>query len=424
MLIITLLLGLLSVVLLIYLLLKMAKLTEDVSQKMDDNADNLSDQVSYQLDLAQKDQVFALNNQINRLQNDLYTQLNDIRDVLHQSLNENRDRSDQRLEIINRNLTNSVKEMQESNEKRLEEMRQTVEEKLEQTLQNRLKASFETVSKQLESVNQGLGEMKNVAQDVGTLNKVLSNTKTRGILGELQLGQIIEDIMTPNQYEREFPTISGSSERVEYAIKLPGTDDDGYVYLPIDSKFPLEDYYRLEDAYESGDKEQVELYRKSLLNSIKRFAKDINKKYLNPPETTNFGIMFLPTEGLYSEVVRNASFFDSLRRDENIVVAGPSTLSALLNSLAVGFKTLNIQKNANDISKVLGNVKVEFEKFGNMLVKAQKQINTANNTLDSLIYTRTNAIIRALNTVESYQDQATASLLNLPPLEDEENHEN
>ena len=424
MLIITLLLGLLSVVLLIYLLLKMAKLTEDVSQKLDDNADNLSDQISYQLDLAQKDQVLALNNQINRLQNDLYTQLNDIRDVLHQSLNENRDRSDQRLEIINRNLTNSVKEMQESNEKRLEEMRQTVEEKLEQTLQNRLKASFETVSKQLESVNQGLGEMKNVAQDVGTLNKVLYNTKTRGILGELQLGQIIEDIMTPNQYEREFPTVSGSSERVEYAIKLPGTDDDGYVYLPIDSKFQLEDYYRLEDAYESVDKEQVELYRKSLLNSIKRFAKDINKKYLNPPETTNFGIMFLPTEGLYSEVVRNASFFDSLRRDENIVVAGPSTLSALLNSLAVGFKTLNIQKNANDISKILGNVKVEFEKFGNMLVKAQKQINTANNTLDSFISTRTNAIIRALNTVESYQDQATASLLNLPPLEDEENHEN
>lgn len=424
MLVITLLLGVIGVALLVYLLSKIAKLTDDLSQKMDDNADNLSDQVSYQLDLAQKNQVLALNNQLNRLQNDLYTQLNDIRDVLHKSLSENRDRSDQRLEIINRNLTNSVKEMQASNEKRLEEMRQTVEEKLEQTLQNRLKASFETVSKQLESVNQGLGEMKTVAQDVGTLNKVLSNTKTRGILGELQLGQIIEDIMTPSQYEREVPTVSGSSERVEYAIKLPGVEDDGYVYLPIDSKFPLEDYYRLEDAYESGDKEQVELYRKSLLNSIKRFAKDINKKYLNPPETTNFGIMFLPTEGLYSEVVRNASFFDSLRRDENIVVAGPSTLSALLNSLAVGFKTLNIQKNANDISKILGNVKVEFEKFGNMLVKAQKQINTANNTLDSLISTRTNAIIRALNTVESYQDQATKSLLNLPPLEEEDNHEN
>ena len=186
MLVITLLLGVIGVALLVYLLSKIAKLTDDLSQKMDDNADNLSEQVSYQLDLAQKDQVLALNNQLNRLQNDLYTQLNDIRDVLHKSLSENRDRSDQRLEIINRNLTNSVKEMQASNEKRLEEMRQTVEEKLEQTLQNRLKASFETVSKQLESVNQGLGEMKTVAQDVGTLNKVLSNTKTRGILGELQ----------------------------------------------------------------------------------------------------------------------------------------------------------------------------------------------------------------------------------------------
>ena len=424
MLIILLLLGLLNLALLVYVLTKVGRLNEEVAQKLDDNADNLSDQVSYQLDSAQKDTVLALNTQLNRLQNDLYTQLNDIRDVLHQSLTDSRDRSDRRLELINSNLTQSVKEMQESNAKRLEEMRQTVEEKLEQTLQNRLKASFETVSKQLESVNQGLGEMKNVAQDVGTLNKVLSNTKTRGILGELQLGQIIEDIMTPNQYEREFSTVSGSKERVEYAIKLPGAGDGSYVYLPIDSKFPLEDYYRLEDAYESGDKEQIEQHRKSLLNSIKRFAKDINNKYLNPPETTNFGIMFLPTEGLYSEVVRNAAFFDSLRRDENIVVAGPTTLSALLNSLSVGFKTLNIQKNADDISKILGNVKVEFGKFGQMLAKAQKQINTANHTLDSLISTRTNAIIRALNTVETYQDQATARLLDLPPLEDEENHEN
>lgn len=210
MLIILLLLGLLNLALLVYVLTKVGRLNEEVAQKLDDNADNLSDQVSYQLDSAQKDTVLALNTQLNRLQNDLYTQLNDIRDVLHQSLMDSRDRSDRRLELINSNLTQSVKEMQESNEKRLEEMRQTVEEKLEQTLQNRLKASFETVSKQLESVNQGLGEMKNVAQDVGTLNKVLSNTKTRGILGELQLGQIIEDIMTPNQYEREFSTVSGS----------------------------------------------------------------------------------------------------------------------------------------------------------------------------------------------------------------------
>lgn len=418
--IVLLILALLSLVVLIILFLKIAELQRNINHNLEDFADNLSDQISYQLEMASKNQLLDLSNQLNHLQTDLYQQLNEVRQVLHQNLTENRDRSDRRLEIINQNLNQSVRDMQTSNEKRLEEMRQTVEEKLEQTLQNRLKASFETVSKQLESVNQGLGQMKSVAQDVGTLNKVLSNTKTRGILGELQLGQIIEDIMTSNQYEREFATVSGSSERVEYAIKLPGNTDGDYVYLPIDSKFPLEDYYRLEEAYELGDKEQIELYRKSLLNSIKRFAKDIQNKYLNPPETTNFGIMFLPTEGLYSEVVRNAAFFDNLRRQENIVVAGPSTLSALLNSLSVGFKTLNIQKNANDISKILGNVKIEFGKFGNMLAKAQKQLNTANNTLESLVSTRTNAIMRALSTVEDYQDQATSSLLNLQPIEEEQ----
>lgn len=418
--IVLLILALLGLVVLIILFLKIAELQRNINHNLEDFADNLSDQISYQLEMASKNQLLDFSNQLNHLQTDLYQQLNEVRQVLHQNLTENRDRSDQRLEIINQNLNQSVRDMQTSNEKRLEEMRQTVEEKLEQTLQNRLKASFETVSKQLESVNQGLGQMKSVAQDVGTLNKVLSNTKTRGILGELQLGQIIEDIMTSNQYEREFATVSGSSERVEYAIKLPGNTDGDYVYLPIDSKFPLEDYYRLEEAYELGDKEQIELYRKSLLNSIKRFAKDIQNKYLNPPETTNFGIMFLPTEGLYSEVVRNAAFFDNLRRQENIVVAGPSTLSALLNSLSVGFKTLNIQKNANDISKILGNVKIEFGKFGNMLAKAQKQLNTANNTLESLVSTRTNAIMRALSTVEDYQDQATSSLLNLQPIEEEQ----
>ena len=386
--------------------LKFDKHKTELAQRLDDHADNLSEQISYQLDLAQK------------------SQLKDLQEVLYQNLSANRDRSDQRLEQINQQLSQSVKEMQASNEKRLEEMRQTVEEKLDQTLHNRLKTSFETVSKQLESVNQGLGEMKSVAQDVGTLNKVLSNTKTRGILGELQLGQIIEDIMTEHQYEREFVTVSGTSNRVEYAIKLPGTNQDDYVYLPIDSKFPLEDYYRLEEAYETGDKGAVEACRKALLAAIKTFAKDIRKKYLNPPETTSFGIMFLPTEGLYSEVVRNANFFDGLRRDENIVVAGPSTLSALLNSLSVGFKTLNIQKNADDISKILGNVKTEFGKFESMLTKAQKQLDTASKSINTLLTTRTNAIVRALNTVETYQDQATSSFLNLSLVESEETHEN
>ncbi|OZV24282.1 DNA recombination protein RmuC [Streptococcus sobrinus] len=419
------LIGLASLGLSLYLVIKLTDLQNQLAKKLDDNADNLSEQVSYQLDLAKKDQVLALNQELSRQKTETYQQLADIRDVLHKNLSDNRDRSDQRLELINQSLTKAVKEMQESNEKRLDQMRATVEEKLEQTLQSRLQASFATVSKQLESVNQGLGQMKTVAQDVGTLNKVLSNTKTRGIMGELQLGQIIEDIMTDSQYEREFATVKGSSDRVEYAIKLPGNHNGDYVYLPIDSKFPLEDYYRLEEAYESSDSQQIETYRKSLLASIKRFAKDIQKKYLKPPETTNFGIMFLPTEGLYSEVVRNSAFFDGLRREENIVVAGPSTLSALLNSLSVGFKTLNMQKNADDISKILGNVKTEFGKFGNMLTKAQKQLNTASKTVDSLLTTRTKAIVRTLDTVEAYQDSRTQSLLNIPQVEEgEDSHEN
>lgn len=400
--------------------MKVQRLESEFNKNLEIFADNLSDQMTYQVDSLGKNQMIDISSLMNRQQTDLFQQLNDIKTVLHTNLTENRDRTDQRLEYINSNLTSSVKSMQESNEKRLEEMRQTVEEKLEETLKNRLQVSFETVSRQLESVNQGLGEMRTVAKDVGTLNKVLSNTKTRGILGELQLGQIIEDILTVHQYEKEFPTIKGSSERVEYAVKLPGNGSGDYIYLPIDSKFPLEDYYRLEDAYETADKVQIEASRKALLASIKRFAKDINAKYLRPPETTNFGIMFLPTEGLYSEVVRNAAFFDALRRDDNIVVAGPSTLSALLNSLSVGFKTLNIQKNADDISKILGNVKGEFEKFGGLLIKAQKQINTANTTLDQLISTRTNAIVRALDKVETYQDKNTEALLGISYIEEED----
>ncbi|MXQ49025.1 DNA recombination protein RmuC [Streptococcus pneumoniae] len=407
-----------------FLYRKLINLEASLKDQLEEHADNLSEQVSYQLTSSTNDQRLAISQDLNRLQTDIYQQLTDIRDVLHQNLTDSRDRSDQRLETINQQLTLAVKDMQASNEKRLEQMRLTVEEKLEKTLQTRLQASFDSVSKQLESVNQGLGEMKTVAQDVGTLNKVLSNTKTRGILGELQLGQIIEDILTESQYEREYATVSGSSERVEYAIKMPGASQGDYVYLPIDSKFPLEDYYRLEDAYESGDREEVERYRKALLASIKRFAKDINQKYIKPPETTNFGVLFLPTEGLYAEVVRQSAFFDSLRREENIVVAGPSTMSALLNSLSVGFRTLNIQKNADDISKVLGNVKLEFDKFGNMLVKAQKQLSTASKTVDSLLTTRTNSIRRALETIETYQDSATTNLLGISPLEDEDSYEN
>ncbi|HEM4204081.1 DNA recombination protein RmuC [Streptococcus suis] len=395
---------------LVFLYGKWQSLALLLQDQAEDTADNLSDQLSYQLENATLKQQQAIHQEVERLRTELYQQLTDIRQELNKSHLETRDATDRRLQAI-----------QESNEKRLEEMRQTVEEKLEKTLQTRLQASFETVSKQLESVNRGLGEMQTVARDVGSLNKVLSGTKTRGIMGELQLGQIIEDILTPSQYEREFATVSGSSERVEYAVKLPGRTEGDYIYLPIDSKFPLADYYRLEDAYESGDKDQIDLHRKNLLAAIKRFAKDIQSKYLNPPETTNFGVLFLPTEGLYSEVVRNPIFFDDLRRQENIVVAGPTTLSALLNSLSVGFKTLNIQRSADDISKVLGNVKLEFGKFSDLLLKAQKQLNQASSNIDKLLTTRTNAIERSLRTIDLYEDDQTKGLLGLSPLDEEDN---
>lgn len=395
---------------LVFLYGKWQSLALLLQDQAEDTADNLSDQLGYQLENATLKQQQAIHQEVERLRTELYQQLTDIRQELNKSHLETRDATDRRLQAI-----------QESNEKRLEEMRQTVEEKLEKTLQTRLQASFETVSKQLESVNRGLGEMQTVARDVGSLNKVLSGTKTRGIMGELQLGQIIEDILTPSQYEREFATVSDSSERVEYAVKLPGQTEGDYIYLPIDSKFPLADYYRLEDAYESGDKDQIDLHRKNLLAAIKRFAKDIQSKYLNPPETTNFGVLFLPTEGLYSEVVRNPIFFDDLRRQENIVIAGPTTLSALLNSLSVGFKTLNIQRSADDISKVLGNVKLEFGKFSDLLLKAQKQLNQASSNIDKLLTTRTNAIERSLRAIDLYEDDQTKGLLGLSPLDEEDN---
>ena len=391
---------------------------KDVQEILEAQADHLSDQLDYRLEqerqnslLQQKNLEIGLGDRFSSLHTSLHRDLTDLRTEISDNLTKNRDKTDERM-----------KQIQESNELRLEQMRQTVEEKLEKTLQTRLQTSFESVSKQLESVNRGLGEMQHIARDVGTLNKVLSNTKTRGIMGELQLGQIIEDILTPSQYEREFATVSGSSERVEYAVKLPGQTDQDYVYLPIDSKFPLADYYRLEDAYESGNKEEIELYRKALLNSVRRFAKDIRSKYLAPPATTNFGIMFLPTEGLYSEVVRNPEFFDSLRREEQIVVAGPSTLSALLNSLSVGFKTLNIQKSADDISKVLGSVKLEFNKFAGILVKAQKHLQHASGNIDDLLTRRTNAIERTLRQIELSDEDLHIDLLDVP--EEREDHEN
>ena len=303
-------------------------------------------------------------------------------------------------------------QLQSSNERKLDEMRHVVNEKLEKTLETRLQQSFATVSTQLENVNKGLGEMKTVAQSVGSLSRILSGTKSRGILGEVQLGQIIEDMLPPQLYDKEVSTIKGSPNRVEYAVKLPGLEEGHHVYLPVDSKFPLEPYERLLDSYDAGDSEAVDAARKALHNRIRAFARDVKVKYVSPPETTHFAVVFLPTEGLYAEVVRDAAFFDGLRQ-EGIVIAGPSTFSAMLNSLQMGFKTLQIQRGAADIEKTLGAVKKEFNTFEDVLTKAHKRITQVGSEIEHLVGTRTRAINRSLRDVQTYTGSDASKMLGL-----------
>ena len=302
-------------------------------------------------------------------------------------------------------------EMIKTTELRLERMRETVDEKLHKTLEERLGKSFEMVTKQLLVVQKGLGEMQNIASGVGDLKKVLSNVKIRGVLGEIQLGNILEEIMAPDQYETNVKTKKGSDSIVEFAIKLPGKGKSYKpVFLPIDAKFPQEDYVRLQNAYEIGDSAAVELSIKSLLQSVKKFAKDISAKYIDPPHTTDFGIMFLPIEGLFAEVVRQPDMIASLQREYKIVVTGPTTLAAMLNSLQMGFKTLAIQKRSSEVWNVLAAVKKEFNTFGGVLEKAQKKINEANQEIETLVGTRTRMMQSKLKNVEQ---------LEVPPSEEE-----
>jgi DNA recombination protein RmuC len=286
--------------------------------------------------------------------------------------------------------------------KKLEQMREMVDEKLQKTLNERLGQSFELVSKQLESVQKGLGEMQNLAQDVGGLKKVLSNVKMRGGLGEVRLEMLLEQVLAPQQYEANVKTKKGSSDVVEFAICLPGKDDEkGTVYLPIDAKFPQDAYHHLTDAYEAGDLDSIDVATRNLDTVIRKMARDIQEKYIDPPNTTEFGIMFLPFEGLFAEVIRRTDLMEQLQRDFHIMVTGPTTLAAILNSLQMGFKTLAIQKRSSEVWKVLGAIKTEFGKFGGMLEKAQKNLHTATNQLDELVGKRTKAIQRRLHDVES-----------------------
>jgi len=320
--------------------------------------------------------------------------------------------NEEKLEQMRKTMENQLRALQEDNSKKLEQMRATVDEKLQSTLEKRLGESFKQVSERLEQVYKGLGEMRNLATGVGDLKKVLTNVKTRGTWGEIRLGNILEQILTPDQYDVNVPTKKDSNDRVEFAIKLPGqaSDKEKIVWLPIDSKFPQEDYQRLVDAQESADKELAEKSIKSLEMRIKMEAKNIKEKYIDPPNTTDFGIMFLPVEGLYAEVLRRPGLCDILQREYRIVVTGPTTLAALLNSLQMGFRTLAIEKRSSEVWELLGIVKTEFGKFGGVLAKTKKKLQEASKTIDQA-EVRTRAIERSLREVQEAPIDETVKLV-------------
>lgn len=306
-------------------------------------------------------------------------------------------------------------------EKRLEEIRITVEEKLQKTLNERISQSFRIVNEQLENVQKGLGEMQTLAQDVGGLKRVLSNVKTRGNIGEIQLSMLLEQLLAPEQYEANVKTKKGSDALVEFAVKLPGKNElTDCVYLPIDAKFPKDMYEQLLDAYDTADPQQIETAGKNLETTIRKMAKDISDKYLDPPATTEFGIMFLPFEGIYAEVVRRSALLEDLQRNYRVVVTGPTTLAAILNSLQMGFRTLAIQKYSGEVWKILGAVKKEFESMGGMLEKAKKHLETANGQIDNVLGVRTRAIQRRLKDVDTLSAEDARKIIpEIGPLEEE-----
>ena len=363
--------------------------------------------------------------EMNRNMRELRTELNQalnlstqqMQTTLHRNLMTTNEMQREKFDAMNRQQDLLVK----STEKRLDDMRVMVEEKLQKTLNERIGQSFELVRTQLENVQRGLGEMKNLAEDVGGLKKVLGNVKTRGTFGEIQLGALLEQMLSPEQYEANVKTRKNATEFVEFAIKLPGKDNDKeVVYLPIDAKFPKDVYEQYIDAYEEGDTSRMESTSKQLEITIKRMAKDIHDKYVEPPFTTDFAIMFLPFENIYAEVIRRTSLIETLQKDFKIVVTGPTTLGAILNSLQMGFRTLAIQKRTSEVWSVLGAVKTEFGKFGGMLEKVQKNLQNAGDQLEEVMGKRTRAIERKLRQVEALPTDESRKMLSLNEFTDEE----
>ena len=335
------------------------------------------------------------------------------RDELADGMRLNRKELAEGLAGFRKEMTDGQQALVASTEAKLEKVRLTVDEKLHRTLEERLGESFKLVSERLEAVQRGLGEMKTLANGVGDLKRVLANVKTRGVLGEIALGNLLEQVMAPDQYERNVKTRPGSNNHVEFALRLPGPEDnpDRPVYLPIDAKFPQEDYVRLQAAFELADVGEVERCTRALVASVKKFAREIHERYVEPPHTTDFAILFLPVEGLYAELVRQPDLVAQLQREFKIVLTGPTTLAAMLNSLQMGFQTLAIQRRSSEVWQVLGAVKKEFGKFGDVLEKAQKKITEANQELDALVGTRTRMMLSKLRKVETLPETGATELL-------------
>ncbi len=372
-----------------------------------------------------RDELKANREELNRSLRELRTELSQtlnqsvrgVQDTLHKNLLTGNEMQREKFEAMSRQQDALVK----STEKRLDDMRLMVEEKLQKTLNERIGQSFEIVRTQLENVQKGLGEMKNLAQDVGGLKKVLSNVKTRGTFGEVQLGALLDQMLSPEQYEANVKTKKNATEFVEFAIKLPGRDGStDVVYLPVDAKFPKDVYEQYQDAYEAGDAALIDTSSRQLEATLKRMAKDIHDKYLDPPFTTDFAILFLPFENIYAEVIRRTALVETLQKDYKVVVTGPTTLGAILNSLQMGFRTLAIQKRTSEVWSVLGAVKTEFGKFGGLLQKVQKNLQSAGDQLEEVMGKRTRAIERKLRQVEALPADDSKAMLQLPDLMDEE----
>ena len=342
----------------------------------------------------------------------------DNRQELSKNLNQFSEKFERNLKDIKDTINNQLKDIRDDNTKQLDKMRDTVDQKLQETLEKKIGESFNQVRKQLDAVHKGLGEMQNVAAGVGDLKKVLSNVKTKGVFGEYQLGNILEQILTPDQYGHNVSTNPDYNGSVEYAVKMPGNDSDMTLWLPIDSKFPTESYESLLDAYEIADKNAVETARKQLIRAVDGFAKDISTKYISVPNTTDFAIMFVPIEGLFAEILREPGIMETLRSKHKISLTGPTTLSALLNSLQMGFRTLRVQESSSKVWNILSSVKSEFSTFGNYLSKVQTQLKTASSSLETLQGTRTRAMERKLRDVELVDGETDKDLLDIPSEEE------